>query len=418
MLFRFCLYGFLKNQQYFEPFLILAFLAKGLDFFAIGLLVAARELTVNLVEIPSGALADLHGRRRAMMVSFVAYILSFVTLATADHPALLALAMGLYGVGDAFRTGTHKAMIFTWLRTQGREAERTRVYGMTRAWSKVGSAVAVVVGAILVLVADDYRWLFWAALMPYVLGLINFLGYPRSLEGDGPPDGGPGPGRVFGHLFATVKAMWRERAVRGLVFESMGFEGTFKAVKDYLQPLLQAAAILWLASALGGVTLGDAQRTALLVGPVYFGLYLLSAGASRHAHRLSAWAGSDDRAAAWLWAAGLLLLAGLVPALWFDLRVAAIAAFAALFVLQNAWRPILIARYDTHADARQGATLLSVENQAKSLATMLLAPAIGALVDWAAAAGVGGSGGLGLVPAVGLAAAAGFVSAGRLTARR
>ena len=30
MLFRFSLYGFLKNQRYFEPFLVLVFLEKGL----------------------------------------------------------------------------------------------------------------------------------------------------------------------------------------------------------------------------------------------------------------------------------------------------------------------------------------------------------------------------------------------------
>lgn len=29
MLVRFCLYGFLKNQRYFEPFLVLAFMVAG-----------------------------------------------------------------------------------------------------------------------------------------------------------------------------------------------------------------------------------------------------------------------------------------------------------------------------------------------------------------------------------------------------
>ena len=38
MLSRFCLYGFLKNQQYYDPFLVLAFREKGLSFAAIGLL--------------------------------------------------------------------------------------------------------------------------------------------------------------------------------------------------------------------------------------------------------------------------------------------------------------------------------------------------------------------------------------------
>jgi MFS family permease len=90
MLFRFSLYGLLKNQRYFEPFLILVFLEKGLSFFQIGLLVAFREVAINIFEIPSGAVADLWGRRRAMVVSFCAYIASFLVFALArDLPCSL-----------------------------------------------------------------------------------------------------------------------------------------------------------------------------------------------------------------------------------------------------------------------------------------------------------------------------------------
>ena len=88
MLFRFCLYGFLKNQRYFEPFLMLVFLDQGFSFFLIGLLLACRDLTVNLLEVPSGAIADSFGRRGAMVISFVAYIISFLILATATGTAL------------------------------------------------------------------------------------------------------------------------------------------------------------------------------------------------------------------------------------------------------------------------------------------------------------------------------------------
>jgi len=80
MLFRFSLYGFLKNQRYYDPFLILAFREKGLSFFQIGILYGFREICTNLFEIPSGALADLYGRRRAMIFSFCAYIVSFATV--------------------------------------------------------------------------------------------------------------------------------------------------------------------------------------------------------------------------------------------------------------------------------------------------------------------------------------------------
>ena len=118
MLFRFSLYGFLKNQRYYDPFLILAFLEKGLSFFQIGILIGFREVCTNIFEIPSGALADLYGRRRAMIFSFCAYIASFATFAMSKSLPMLFGAMFFFGLGDAFRTGTHKAMIFDWLRLQ------------------------------------------------------------------------------------------------------------------------------------------------------------------------------------------------------------------------------------------------------------------------------------------------------------
>ncbi len=55
--------------------------------------------------------------------------------------------------------------------------------------------------------------------------------------------------------------------------------------------------------------------------------------------------------------------------------------FVLLHVLQNLWRPVLISRFDSHSDERQGATVLSIESQSRRAATMLLAPALGFAVD-------------------------------------
>ncbi len=141
MLFRFSLYWFLKNQQYYDPFLILAFREKGLSFFQIGLLIGFREVCINVFEIPSGAVADIYGRRHSMILSMIAYIVSFAVFAVSGSLWLLIPAMFFFALGEAFRTGTHKAMIFEWLRSQNRTNEKTKVYGYTRSWSKIGSAL-------------------------------------------------------------------------------------------------------------------------------------------------------------------------------------------------------------------------------------------------------------------------------------
>ena len=383
MIFRFSLYGFLKNQRYFEPFLFLAFLEKGLDFTDIGLLIAVRELTTNLLEIPSGAVADVISRRFSMILSFGAYIVAFTTFGYASDMNLLYLGMLFFGVGEAFRSGTHKAMIFAWLRSQGREDERVKIYGYTRSWSKYGSAVSVALAAPIVLFTDSYEWIFLAAIVPYALNIVNFLGYPKDLD---ETDGAVSMAEVVRHAGRTVSDSVQHPRLRRLFFESMGFDGVFAATKDYLQPILAALA---LTLAVSWITLEDwseTQQAALLVGPVYIVLHLLSGAASRRSYRVSDRAGSEDRAARWLWGISVLVFAGLTISGFTGLLVGAVVAFVALNVLHNLWRPVLISRFDTHGSAIQGASLLSVESQARRVATMIMAPILGYAVDAAIAA--------------------------------
>lgn len=396
MLWRFSLYGFLKNQRYFEPFLILAFREKGLSFFMIGLLIAFREVTVNVFEIPSGAVADVWGRRRSMILSFCAYIASFTIFGLSKNLPLLFLAMFFFAVGDAFRTGTHKAMIFTWLRIQGRTDERTKTYGYTRSWSKFGSALSVILAAVFVFFSNSYVYIFYFSIIPYVLGIVNFLGYPKELDGRSKKE--VSLRKVAAHLKEALGVSLRRGSLRRLIFESMGFEGVFKAAKDYLQPILKSAALPLTALLVVTAGLNEPQKAALLVGPVYFVLYVLSGLASRHAHRLvSVCGGADclaevreDRCARLLWGLNLIAFAGLVPAMYYGVHPAMIAGFLVLFVLQNLWRPVLISRFDAHSSEAQGATVLSIESQAKSISTMLVAPVLGLAVDQVAARGIGG----------------------------
>ncbi|MFH1006272.1 MAG: MFS transporter [Candidatus Latescibacterota bacterium] len=379
MLARFSLYGFLKNQQYYDPFLILAFREKGLTFFQIGLLIGFREICINLLEIPSGAVADLYGRRRAMILSFSAYILSFTAFAISRTLQALFGAMLLFAIGEVFRTGTHKAMIFDWLRLQRRTHEKTKIYGYTRSWAKMGSALSVLIASALVFFTGKYSTIFWFSILPYLLNIVNLLGYPAVLDGDRK--------RTFSmkavaeFLGKGLKQATQHAPLRRLIAESMGFEGLFKASKDYLQPILNQAAMalpLFL-------MLDDRRRAALLVGAVFFVLHILSSIASRRAHHLATWRGGEEHVARFIWGGNALLFACLIPLLYFRLYPLVIVCFVVLAITQNFWRPVMVSRINRHATPEMGATMLSIESQATSFATMCMAPLFGWMVDAAGA---------------------------------
>ncbi len=375
MLFRFSLYGFLKNQRYFEPFLILAFLQKGLSFTIIGMLIGFREICINIMEIPTGAVADVVGRRKSMILSFTAYIISFSIFGLSHTLFMMFVAMFFFSIGEAFRTGTHKAIIFNWLAVQKRENEKTTVYGFTRSWSKIGSAFSVIIAGIMVFASNDYSVIFLFCIIPCIANIINFLTYPKYLDGRGKENAGIFS--IIHTLISSLMASMKSGKMRRLLFESMGYEGLFKAAKDYLQPVLQSTAL----SLPVLLIFNGRQRTALLVGAVYFFLHIFSSIASRNAGWFVKKFRGEISAARSLWIFNLIVFITLAVGIFTGCLSVVIIAFVLLAVLQNFWRPILISRCATLSDQTQTATVLSIESQTKSLFVAIIAPLLGKSID-------------------------------------
>jgi MFS family permease len=375
MITRFSLYGFLKNFDFSEPFLILFYLSLGLDFFQIGILVGFLNVCINIMEIPSGAFADLYGRKTSMLVSLVSYLVAFAVFAfSKSYPPLFA-AIIFYAVGDAFRTGTHKAMIFDWLKMNGRLGEKTKVYGFTRSWSNYGSAVSVVLATVIVIFTKDYRWVFILSMIPGALGVWNIACYPEELNKR--ISGTVSLSQIAAHTGASVKTAFADKNIRRLILQSLGFEGCFDVSKDYLQPVLQAQAVFFTAY----FALGEKQSTAIVVGCIYFILHMISASASRSSHRFAARFKTEQGAVLSLIGIGFILALSSSVGIHSKLFALAITAYVLYYLLQNLWVPILVAQFDDFADSSQQATILSVASQTKTVGVAILAPAAGYLAD-------------------------------------
>jgi len=372
---RFSLYGFLKNQKYYEPFLLLAFLDRGLDFFMIGLLISFRQVWVNLLEIPSGFIADSFGRRLSLIVSFIAYILSFIIFAQSAPVWTLFIAMFLFAIGEAFRTGTHKAIIFAWLDANGRADEKTNVYGYTRSWSQIGSAMSLIIATAAVLTSGGYRTMFYLAIPPYLINIVNLLGYPSFLDNPAPTKFSFR--KLVGQFSNTLNNALKNRPLRALFLESMIVRGNSILIKDYLQPMLQEGALVLPLFLLLAVE----KRSALLIGAVYFILYLVSGLASRNAHGVVMRLKGEEKAtkalvalnaAAFVIATASLLMKHILPAA---------VMFTLVVISQNIWRPILVSRIDEVSNTKMGATVMSINSQVGSFYVMICAPLLGLAVD-------------------------------------
>jgi MFS family permease len=379
MFWKFSAYGFLKNLRFFDPFLVLFFREAGLSYLEIGSLYAIREVATNVLEIPTGIIADAFGRRLAMIASFASYLASFALFGLLSSYAAYAPAMVLFGLGEALRSGTHKAMILEHLREQGLAEQRVAYYGRTRAASQFGSAVAALIGAAVVFWAGRYRPIFIASMVPYVLALLLMTTYPRSLDGHVERllwGWRPVLKRLSGTIRESLASLRAPELLRALLSGS-AFDAVFRATKDYLQPILRAEAL-----ALPFLlALQEEQRVAVIVGALFSLMYLMTSYAAAHADGVRQRVASLPRAINGVYIVGMALLVGAGASAWAGWQVGAILAYLLLYIAQNVRRPLVVGFVSERIDHRMMATGLSVETQLRTILTAAFAPLIGLLAD-------------------------------------
>ena len=370
--YKFCAYGFLKNLRFFEPFLMLFFLEKGLDFLQIGTLYAAREVCVNIIEIPSGVIADSMGRRRSMAVSFLSYIVSFVVFFFSQSYWVLFLAMLVFAGGEAFRTGTHKAMIFDYLKMHNWGHLKTHYYGHTRAWSQAGAALSALIAAFLVFWQGSYAPVFLFTIIPYVLDLFLILSYPANLDGPRHTSDKTVASEFSSVIKSLMKSLKSKELLRAIANQSL-YSGYYKAFKDYLQPILKNFALALPVL----LALQDDQRTALITGFVYAILYLITAYASRSSGKLS------ERFETLAVPLNSMLFMGILfgvvsgIAYWLGVPLLAIILYVGIYVMENLRKPMGIAYVTERMDEASLASALSVESQAETLFAVVIALMLG-----------------------------------------
>lgn len=374
---KFCAYGFLKNLLFFEPFLILFLRDTGMSYTQIGLLISFQLITQNILEIPAGILADSMGRRRTMMASFGFYIAAFLVFFISYSISGFVTAMFLFAVGEALRTGTHKAMIFDYLKLNGWQSEKVAYYGITRAWSQRGSAISALLAAFFVIATRDYRLIFMISVVPYLADFILVASYPTALDGS---KTGFHLSEIRVNYARNIKEFFYSFKKPGLLKTTINnsiYSGYYKAVKDFLQPILAALAL----SLPVMIGYSDEQRSALVVGIVYFFIYQATSYASRKSSAFSKRTSNLQQALSLsLWTG---LLAGTISGLTYyaGYPSIAVAFYIIIYLIENLRKPIAISETANQLDSDILATVLSTASQFETLFAALLSAMLGIIAD-------------------------------------
>jgi len=380
---RFYLYSILKNSRFGEAFLVLYLRELGHSFALIGLVLGAQHMVTALLELPLGVAADRWGRRMSLAAGFLFYVVAFGGFALLPRIGVAGLwaTVALFSVAEALRTGSHKAIILDYLDGRGESDRATSVIGRTRMASKSTSALAGLIGGLMLYATGSYPPLYAASAVAALGGFFLMLSYPRALEGEQRRERERQPGATEPSLLQRARKLFSRPGFGRLLLQSALFEVQVKASsKYYLQPLMQQG--------LAGFGLPVPGVGAVWIGATEAARDGLGAVGARGSTGLERRVGGGLRALRLAYVAALVLALGVAWTARNDLMVGVVAMLLAMTYLQNARRPVFISVFNGRVDQAQRATGLSLESLVRNALLTVLLPVTGALADafglWAA----------------------------------
>ena len=374
--YKFCAYGFLKNLKFFEIIFLLYLKETGISYLQIGLLYSVRQITKNILEIPSGLIADVLGRKRALLLAIFSYIVSFNIFYFAGSLIFFISAMVCFGIGEAFRSGTHKAMIIDYLHQNNMSEKKSAYYGSTRSWSQFGSAVSSLLAIPIVFINGSYKILFLAAAVPYLLDLLIISSYPKSLNGSTQSARSPITSK-FKETFLDFFSMFKDRKIMRALFSEASYIALYKGSKDYLQPILKMYAL----SMPFFLSYGNEERTVTALGITFFAIFLINSFTSRNAWKLEKHLNSLPAANNLAYIIGVS--AAGAAGLFYQYEMTAMAAvvFILIYVIQNLRRPLMVSYIGEIIPNKVMASGLSAGSQLETIIIAVFAPVLGLLID-------------------------------------
>ena len=144
----------LFNARFYYPVFMVMFLDYGITVEEFALLNAIWAAAIVLLEVPSGALADLIGRRRLVVAGAALMVVEMLLLVVVPVPSawvLPALAANriVSGAAEAFISGADEALAFESLAACGRTGEWPRVLERLLRASGIVTIIGMVTGSLV-----------------------------------------------------------------------------------------------------------------------------------------------------------------------------------------------------------------------------------------------------------------------------
>jgi len=156
-------------------YFILYFLDIGLSLFQTSIILSISCFTTVLFEIPTGAIADIYGRKFSVILSYLFAALILVLVPLSSNFYYLFFLFLIWGITDTLRSGADEAWVVSNLESKKKSHLIETYYAKTVSVGNFGLVIAPLIAAFVVSALNmSYLWTF-TGVATLIAGLILLL---------------------------------------------------------------------------------------------------------------------------------------------------------------------------------------------------------------------------------------------------
>ncbi len=168
-------YNFFLQLNMTSAIWVLYLAFRGMSLIEIGILESIYHITGLILEIPSGAIADLYGRKFSVVAGRVVNLISCILMITANSFLEFAISFILSSAAMNLNSGAAEALIYDSLKESGEEGKYKKIWGQTAFIMSISQGIAILLGGILADVKFLYAYVFGAIVQIIALMVsLNF----------------------------------------------------------------------------------------------------------------------------------------------------------------------------------------------------------------------------------------------------
>jgi MFS family permease len=153
---------------------------KGFSLWEIGLFEGVFHLSSLTMEVPTGIVADLYGRKLSRIISLILYVVYLLILLFASNFILIAIAFFICGLSYTFESGSGEALVYDSLILTGDEQKYMKIIGKKEVLYQASSGIALLIGGYIAV--TSYNLSFILMVIVLTTGLIPILMMKETVQ--------------------------------------------------------------------------------------------------------------------------------------------------------------------------------------------------------------------------------------------